>query len=205
MAVKKPVRRKRNNTRGRFDRVLKTIRTNRWTGTSGISVAAAFAVLVGVLVFAYTTAPTPAAPDRTGHAATRTIPAAAATGSVATAASDDTARHAEAIADTNIGRADADGDMPKAVTLTGCLARSDNEFRLKDTTGANAPKARSWKSGFLTKRSAQIAVVPEGPLPLSTHVGHRVRVSGTLVDREMRVRTLRSVSASCDDAPRVKA
>jgi hypothetical protein len=92
------------------------------------------------------------------------------------------------------------GPNPTVVTLTGCLARSDNEFRLNGTTGVNAPKSRSWKSGFLTKRSASVSIVPvSGDLPLSRHVGHRVTVSGTLIDREMRVRTLRRVSSSCDD------
>jgi hypothetical protein len=92
------------------------------------------------------------------------------------------------------------GPMPTVVTLTGCLARSDDEFRLNDTTGVNAPKARSWKSGFLAKRSASVSIVPaSGDLPLVKHVGQRVTVSGTLIDREMRVRTLRRVSSSCDD------
>ena len=109
-------------------------------------------------------------------------------------------------ADTGLRRTGAADDTgPLVVTLTGCLERSDKEFRLNETTGANAPKARSWKSGFLTKRSASVALVPAGAIPLASHVGRRVTVTGTLVDREMRVRALRRVAASCDDAPRVRA
>lgn len=94
--------------------------------------------------------------------------------------------------------------MPAAppVTITGCLERSDDTFRLKNTSGADAPKSRSWKSGFLKKGSAAIEVV-DAPrtLKLADQVGHRVSVTGTLVDRQMRVRSLRRVSASCDDRP----
>ena len=39
------------------------------------------------------------------------------------------------------------------VTVTGCLERTDEGFRMKDTSGADAPKSRSWKSGFLKKGS----------------------------------------------------
>src|SRR5438552_2533587 len=33
-------------------------------------------------------------------------------------------------------------------TITGCLEKHGDGFQLKDTSGADAPKARSWKSGF---------------------------------------------------------
>lgn len=85
-----------------------------------------------------------------------------------------------------------------AVTLTGCLERDAESFRLKDTAGENAPKARSWKSGFLKKGPAPVAIVdPAKALRLPSHVGERVSVTGTMVDREMRVRTLRRVAPSC--------
>ena len=85
-----------------------------------------------------------------------------------------------------------------AVTITGCLERNAEAFRLKDTAGASAPKARSWKSGFLKKGSATIAVIDaSNRVKLPTHVGQRVSVTGTLVDREMQVRSLQPVAASC--------
>jgi hypothetical protein len=84
------------------------------------------------------------------------------------------------------------------VTVTGCLEQNDETFRLKDATGVNAPKARSWKSGFLKKGSASIALVdvPKS-LKLPSHVGQRVSVTGVLEDREMQVRSLQRVAASC--------
>ena len=88
-----------------------------------------------------------------------------------------------------------------AATITGCLELDGETFRLKDTTGADIPKSRSWKSGFLKKGSASIDVVDAAnSLHLANHIGQRVSVSGTLVDREMQVRSLRRVAASCDYA-----
>jgi hypothetical protein len=90
------------------------------------------------------------------------------------------------------------------VTLTGCLVQTDDTFRLKDAAGTGAPKARSWKSGFLKKGSASVEVVDAAHAwTLANHVGHRVSVTGTLVDREMQVRSLRRVAASCDERPGV--
>jgi hypothetical protein len=94
---------------------------------------------------------------------------------------------------------------PNRVTITGCLERADEAFRLKDTDGEAAPKTRSWKSAFLKKGRAAVDVVDDGNrLNLSNHVGERVVVTGTLVDREIRVRTIERVAASCTIAPRVK-
>ena len=84
-----------------------------------------------------------------------------------------------------------------AVTIAGCLERSDNGFRLKDTSG-DGPKTRSWKSGFLKKGSAPIAIVgASNGLALAGHVGQRVSVTGALIGREMHAQSLRRVSASC--------
>jgi hypothetical protein len=84
------------------------------------------------------------------------------------------------------------------VTVTGCLEQDDETFRLKDATGVNAPKARSWKSGFLKKGSASIALVAvPKKLKLPDHVGQRVSVTGVLEDREMQVQSMQRVAASC--------
>lgn len=90
--------------------------------------------------------------------------------------------------------------LPKSapVTITGCLERADETFRLKDTAGADAPKSRSWKSGFLKKGLASIEIVDTAhKLKLPDHVGQRISVTGRLVDREMQVRSLQRVAASC--------
>jgi hypothetical protein len=85
-----------------------------------------------------------------------------------------------------------------AVTIDGCLERADNGFRLKDTTGADAPKSRSWKSGFLRKGSVPVRIVDAANgLRLASHLGERVSVTGTMIDREMRAHAVRSLAASC--------
>jgi hypothetical protein len=87
---------------------------------------------------------------------------------------------------------------PPMTTLEGCLEQNGDSFRLKDTSGTDAPKARSWKSGFLKKGAASVDVLDSGDsLGLAKRVGTRVSVSGTLVDRQMQARAIHRVASSC--------
>jgi hypothetical protein len=83
-----------------------------------------------------------------------------------------------------------------AATITGCLEKHGDGFRLNDTSGADAPKSRSWKFGFLKKGSADVDLVNAGTAT-AKHVGTRVRVTGTLDDHLMRVRSINRVADSC--------
>ena len=87
-----------------------------------------------------------------------------------------------------------------SVTITGCLVlRDDGMFQLKDNDGEHAPKARSWKSGFIKKGSATIDVLDAGNrLKLGMHVNYRISVSGTLADRQLRARSLHVTSQQCE-------
>ena len=83
-----------------------------------------------------------------------------------------------------------------SVTIAGCLENDEGTFRLSDASGADAPTARSWKSGFLKKRPTQIELADAvGTLNLRNHVGRRVAATGTLIDRELRARSVRLVGA----------
>jgi hypothetical protein len=87
------------------------------------------------------------------------------------------------------------------VTITGCLEISvtHDEFRLTDTEGADAPKSRSWRTGFLTKRTAPVALVePPDRLGLQTHVGRRVAATGQLTSHDLKVSALRVVGPTCN-------
>jgi hypothetical protein len=85
------------------------------------------------------------------------------------------------------------------VTIAGCLEFDDATFWLKDTTGGNVPKSRSWKSGFLRRRPSSIQLVDgTHTLNLKTYVGQRVEATGMLLNREMRARSLQPVAASCN-------
>ena len=73
------------------------------------------------------------------------------------------------------------------------------QFRLTETEGADAPKARGWRSGFLTKRSAPVQLAElSDPAGLRQYVGLRVAVTGLLTDRKLRVRSLQAAGTSCD-------
>ena len=85
-----------------------------------------------------------------------------------------------------------------SVTVNGCLERDDAAFRLTDTSGAQAPRERSWRTGFLRKRNSDLGVVEAGKkLKLKDHVGHRVSLSGTVTDGELRASSVRHLAASC--------
>lgn len=93
----------------------------------------------------------------------------------------------------------AKSEEPILVTITGCLERDADMYRLKDTTGTDAPKSRSWKSGFLKKSAATIEVLDAtNRLRLSNYVGRRVSVTGMLADQELQGRSLRRIAESCN-------
>ena len=100
----------------------------------------------------------------------------------------------------SVALAPAEVAGPPPVTITGCLEMSvdETEFRLTDTDGVEAPKSRSWRSGFLKKHSAPIALVE---LPdahgLQAQVGKRVAATGLLTSRSLKVSALRVLTSSC--------
>lgn len=88
---------------------------------------------------------------------------------------------------------------PAAITIEGCVRRENDGFWLKDTSGEDAPKSRNWKFGFLKKRSTSIYLVDSRDgVRLDDYVGRRVAATGTLVDREMRPRSVRQIAAVCN-------
>ena len=89
-----------------------------------------------------------------------------------------------------------DDQGPPSVTITGCLEVDDGTVWLKNTSGSDVPKSRSWKSAFLRKRSSPIEIVDAPNAPRLTHyVGQRVAATGVLTNREMRASSLRIVAA----------
>lgn len=91
-------------------------------------------------------------------------------------------------------------DKPKVVTLTGCVRNGGegNAFVLTKVEGADAPRARGWKTGYLLKRRTNVDVVAgSSSIRLKDHVGRRVRVNGTLEQKDgaqLKVRSIRALS-----------
>ncbi|HMD36525.1 MAG TPA: hypothetical protein VKH42_16245, partial [Vicinamibacterales bacterium] len=44
-------------------------------------------------------------------------------------------------------------------TMTGCLQADGSKFMLTKVEGANAPKARNWKTAYVTKTTKDVEVV----------------------------------------------
>ena len=89
-------------------------------------------------------------------------------------------------------------DKSSPVTVEGCLEADRETYRLTGTSGVRAPRTRSWRTGFLMKQSSTIEIADaRSTLGLKNHVGERVAVTGTLVDRKMHAQRLRIVAAAC--------
>lgn len=188
-----PLKQRKKSVRPR--KSTRTIRSARRPSITPLSrefrVGAAALGILGIMVIVMMVAARP-------HA--RTADMTDADARPATAASNALIAEATAPSDTEVPTPAAKdtGTVTAPVTITGCLERSDDTFRLKDTEGDDAPRARSWKSGFLKKSPASIQVVDgANRVKLPAHVGHRVTVTGTLIDRELRVRSLHPVALSC--------
>ena len=141
-------------------------------------------------------------------AARSSEPTSAATASVTTPdATAPAARPLTPVVKTNVVSAKIAGKPQSAeaaqaaepVTIEGCLVQEDETFRLKNTAGEDAPKRRSWKSGFLHKGAKTLEVVDaRHRLNLARHVGERVSVSGMLDDKELQGSAIKKIAESCN-------
>ena len=174
----------------------------RWTRTMGVGVACVLIALVaGVVMFAgrdsaerAEAAAVAAQPDSPAVQPPAVKPVRAIAG-VPRKKAPPKARDAETAGSAPAPKTAS--ELPDAAMIEGCLEQTGQTFRLKDTTGEDAPKSRSWKSGFLKKGSRPVDVV-DWNNRLKDHVGERISVSGMFVDGEMHVRSLRRVSPSCN-------
>ena len=199
MPVKRTIRMKQ---RPRAKASKRAARTTWWTGKPAIAAAVGCAIAVMLVILIPQKPHAGMAPKKADATVARvdstetterrpeiaTLPVAPPSPSTSQAPSTSPTPAVEPVSDAKVAR----------VTIEGCLERDDDTFRLTDTTGTNAPTARSWKSGFLKKRPAAIEVRDAVKrVNLASHVGQRVSVTGTLVDRQMRVGSLQPISLSC--------
>lgn len=87
----------------------------------------------------------------------------------------------------------------QTMTLTGCLKMDGDQYELTNLKGSQAPKGRSWKSGFIKKAPKNVQVVPASTsLTLWDHVNRQVSVVGVKDgDTHLRASSIKRVAASC--------
>ena len=85
-----------------------------------------------------------------------------------------------------------------SITLTGCLEADGRKYLLTDLEGAQAPKGRSWKTGFVTKTAKDVEVTPSSSVKLGDHIGRKVSVVGVRHDdTHLQARSITQLAASC--------
>ena len=68
---------------------------------------------------------------------------------------------------------------PNSVTMIGCLETDGTNYRLADVQGNQATKGRSWKTGFITKKSKPVELVgAASSLNLKGSIGRKISVVG---------------------------
>jgi hypothetical protein len=86
---------------------------------------------------------------------------------------------------------------PGSMTITGCLSKNKDGYWMKDASGADLSKSRSWRTGFFKKSSPRIDV-SSSSVQLASYVGQRVSATGVFQENELRARSVRRVAASCN-------
>lgn len=191
MRAKKPMRAKKKASATYIARVTRSARAIS-TRTMFVAVLAVLGAAIVIGAATSNVSREPAVP----HSTVSPSPAAPSSSAPASAKSADAT--IPAIVPAAEPAAASSARSGPVTTLTGCLAREDTAYKLKDTSGDAAPKARSWKSGFLRKGAAPVELYDSSNhAKLPAHVGQRVSVTGELVDREMYVRSLQRVATSC--------
>jgi hypothetical protein len=169
-------------------------------GVDGLSLAIAGVVIVaaGILVAAYR----PASTDETSAARVEATASARQADAFEPPRTSSTTPDRSAVdAPASTARSTA---WPAPLTISGCLDRDGDSYRLTDAAGVGLPKSRSWKSGFLKKNASSITVVDgDRHARLQDHLGQRVTVTGTMVNREMQLGSMRLLSESCSDKTKI--
>ena len=100
---------------------------------------------------------------------------------------------------TGASAADKKATTPEQITVTGCLHSQGAKYVLTDVSGQQAPKGRSWKTGYMKHGMKDVEVVSSSTGPkLKDHVGHMVTVMGVKDgETHMKARSIKPMTASC--------
>jgi hypothetical protein len=83
------------------------------------------------------------------------------------------------------------------VSMTGCLRVDGSSYVLSGLKGDQAPRARSWKTGYIIKTTKDVVLSPAAGMKLQDHVGRQVTVVGVVDGAHMTARTIRRIATSC--------
>ena len=73
-----------------------------------------------------------------------------------------------------------------------------SKYKLTGLKGTEAPKGRSWKTGWITKSTKNVGVVSTSSGPkLKDHVGHQVTLTGVKNGDNLQARSIKHVATSC--------
>ncbi|HEY7172837.1 MAG TPA: hypothetical protein VH417_18420 [Vicinamibacterales bacterium] len=83
-------------------------------------------------------------------------------------------------------------------SLTGCLENDGDHFKLTNLPEGQAPKARTWKTAYVTKSTKDVEVTGAASLKLKDHIGHKVTITGTRDgDTHVKATSVKMVAKSC--------
>lgn len=135
-----------------------------------------------------TTSTKPKAPAKTGAPAKISTPTKAATAAKSAPAKTSTPATASAPA-----------QRASAASLTGCLHADGDKFKLSELEGTQAPKGRSWKTGFIVKTTKDVEVVgASSSVNLGDQIGRKVTITGTRDgERHFKAQSVKQVSPVC--------
>jgi hypothetical protein len=85
------------------------------------------------------------------------------------------------------------------VSMTGCLRADGGKYMLTHLQGDQAPRARSWKTGFIVKTTKNVVVsAPKNGVKLQDHIGRQVTIVGMSDgDTHLTARSIKRIAASC--------
>lgn len=99
---------------------------------------------------------------------------------------------------TAAGHDRADAGAWQTVTISGCVERDRDAFWLKDVSGDDVPRTRSWKSAFFKKRTSAVGLIDgTDHFGLDGYVGQRVVATGTLVNSDLHAVSLQQMVEPC--------
>ena len=82
------------------------------------------------------------------------------------------------------------------VSLTGCLRKADGGFLLIGAKG-DVPKARTWKTAYMTKSSKEVVVTAANGVKLQDHIGRQVTLYGIVDGSHITARTIKRIAPAC--------